>query len=144
MLAELGQGVLDHSVFFADTAARVKRWLPPIFHTVYGAAADHPATPVRDFHAGIKGQTPDGARYHAPDRDTSYWAHATFVEQALYFADTFVKRLSREEKEQIYQESKTWYRRYGVGDRSMPATYAGFQRCWDRMLDEIVIGPTQR
>ena len=25
MLAELGQGVLDHSVFFADTAARVKR-----------------------------------------------------------------------------------------------------------------------
>jgi ER-bound oxygenase mpaB/B'/Rubber oxygenase, catalytic domain len=34
MLAELGQGVLDHSVFFSDTAARVKRSLPPIFMTV--------------------------------------------------------------------------------------------------------------
>ena len=33
MLAELGQGVLDHSVFFSDTAARVKRSLPPIFNT---------------------------------------------------------------------------------------------------------------
>nr|MDT0525045.1 oxygenase MpaB family protein [Streptomyces sp. DSM 41633] len=36
MLAELGQGVLDHSVFFADTSARIKRSLPPIYRTVYG------------------------------------------------------------------------------------------------------------
>ena len=41
MLAELGQGVLDHSVFFSDTAARVKRSLPPIFRTVYGSDGDH-------------------------------------------------------------------------------------------------------
>ena len=34
MLAELGQGVLDHSVFFADTSARIKRSLPPIYRTV--------------------------------------------------------------------------------------------------------------
>jgi uncharacterized protein (DUF2236 family) len=33
------------------------------------------------------------------------------VEQVLYFADTFVKRLTQAEKEQIYLESKTWYRR---------------------------------
>ena len=41
MLAELGQGVLDHSVFFADTAARVKRSMPPIFNTVYGSDDDN-------------------------------------------------------------------------------------------------------
>src|SRR5215469_7272848 len=40
MLAELGQGVLDHSVFFADTSARIKRSLPPIFKTVYGSDGD--------------------------------------------------------------------------------------------------------
>ena len=34
MLAELGQGVLDHSVFFADTAARVKRSLPTKIESV--------------------------------------------------------------------------------------------------------------
>ncbi|KUI44202.1 hypothetical protein AU197_02890 [Mycobacterium sp. IS-1590] len=139
MLAELGQGVLDHSVFFDDTAARVKRSLPPIFNTVYGSEDDHPGTQVRDFHTDIKGNMPDGARYHALDPETYFWAHATFVEQVLYFADTFVKRLSREEKEQIYLESKTWYRRYGVSDRPMPATYDEFERYWDRMLDEIVV-----
>lgn len=145
MLAELGQGVLDHSVFFADTSARIKRSLPPIFNTVYGSDDDNAGTQVRDFHTTIKGEMPDGARYHALDPDTYFWAHATFVEQVLYFADTFVKRLSREEKEQIFLESKTWYRRYGVSDRPMPANYAEFERYWDRMMDEIVVAhPTAK
>ncbi len=149
MLAELGQGVLDHSVFFDDTAARVKRSLPPIYMTVYGSDEDNPGQQVRDFHREIKGTLPrqDGkeARYHALDPDTYFWAHATFVDQVLYFADTFVKRLSREEKEQIYLESKTWYRRYGVSERAMPADYAEFERYWDRMIEEIVVAhPTAR
>ena len=96
MLAELGQGVLDHSVFFDDTAARVKRSLPPIFMTVYGSDDDNPGQQVRDFHTEIKGTMPRRrARYHALDPETYFWAHATFVDQVLYFADTFVKRLSR-------------------------------------------------
>jgi uncharacterized protein (DUF2236 family) len=143
MLAELGQGVLDHSVFFDDTAARVKRSLPPIFNTVYGADGDHPGHQVRDFHHDIKGRMPGrtgkAARYHALDPDTYFWAHATFVDQVLYFADTFVNRLTQAEKEQIYLESKTWYRRYGVSERAMPADYDGFQRYWDKMLDEVVV-----
>lgn len=145
MLAELGQGVLDHSVFFADTSARVKRSLPPIFMTVYGSDDDNAGPRVRDFHHDIKGVMPDGARYHALDPETYFWAHATFVEQVLYFADTFVKRLTQAEKEQIYLESKTWYRRYGVSDRPMPATYTDFERYWQRMLDEIVVAhPTAK
>jgi uncharacterized protein (DUF2236 family) len=100
---------------------------------------------VRDFHRDIKGDMPDGHRYHALDPETYYWAHATFVEQVLYFADTFVKRLSEAEKQRIYLESRTWYRRYGVSERPMPADYAGFARYWDRMMDEIVVAhPTAR
>ncbi|HZA10825.1 oxygenase MpaB family protein [Mycobacterium sp.] len=149
MLAELGQGVLDHSVFFADTRERVRRSLPPIFNTVYGSDDDHPGERVRDFHHEIKGTMPGrsgkAGRYHALDPETYFWAHATFVDQVLYFADTFVKRLTRAEKEQIYLESKTWYRRYGVSERPMPADYAAFERYWDRMLDEIVVAhPTAR
>jgi uncharacterized protein (DUF2236 family) len=145
MLAELGQGVLDHSTFFSDTAERLKRTIPPIFNTVYGSDDDNAGLQVRDFHHEIKGTMPDGGRYHALDPDTYFWAHATFVEQVLYFADTFVKRLTRAEKEQIYSESKTWYRRYGVSDRPMPANYAEFERYWNRMLDEIVVAhPTAK
>ena len=145
MLAELGQGVLDHSVFFDDTAARVKRSLPPIFMTVYGSRRrqPRPAGPrLPQRHQGRRCPTASG--YHALDPETYFWAHATFVDQVLYFADTFVKRLSREEKEQIYLESKTWYRRYGVSDRPMPADYAEFERYWDRMIDEIVVAAPDR
>jgi uncharacterized protein (DUF2236 family) len=139
MLAQLGQGVLDHSVFFSDTSARVKRSLPPIFRTVYGSDDENAGLQVRDFHHSIKGDMPDGSRYHALEPETYFWAHATFVEQVLYFADTFVKRLTREEKERIYLESKTWYRRYGVSERPMPADYDGFERYWDHMMNEVVV-----
>lgn len=144
MLAELGQGVYDHSTFFADTAERLRRTIPPIFNTVYGSEEENAGLQVRDFHHHVKGDMPggngvDGARYHALNPDTYFWAHATFVEQNFYFADTFVKRLTRAEKEQLYRESKTWYRRYGVSEKPMPATYAEFEQYWDRMMNQVVI-----
>ncbi|BBY99405.1 oxygenase MpaB family protein [Mycolicibacterium fallax] len=139
MLAELGQGVLDHSVFFTDTAERLKRTVGPILGTVYGSPEDNPGIAVRDFHAEIKGDMPDGSRYHALNPETYFWAHATFVEAVLYFADTFVHRLSDAEREQIYAESTTWYRRYGVSDRILPADYAAFCRYWDTMMDSVVV-----
>lgn len=148
MLAALGQGVYDHSTFFADTAERLRRTIPPIFKTVYGSDDDPGGSAagmqVRDFHHHVKGELPGtdsaaGGRYHALDPDTYFWAHATFFEQNVYFADTFVTRLTDAEKEQIYRESKTWYRRYGVSDRPMPATYAEFERYWNRMMDEVVV-----
>ncbi len=139
MLAELGQGVLDHSVFFADTAARIKRSIPPIMRTVYGSQEANDGLQVRDFHVDIKGAMPNGSHYHALNPETYFWAHATFVEQVLYFADTFVKRLTDEEKEQIWREGKTWYRRYGVSDRIVPDTYADFVKYWDHMMDSVVI-----
>ena len=149
MLAELGQGVFDHSVWFADTAARIKRSLPPIYMTVYGSDDDNAGRRVRDFHVNIKGDMPgpsgETGRYHALDPETYYWAHATFFDQVLYFADTFVKRLTRAEKEQMYLESKTWYRRYGVSDRPMPADYAEFERYWAHMINDVLIAhPTAK
>ena len=144
MLAELGQGVYDHSTFFADTAERLKRTIPPIFNTVYGSDENNAGRQVRDFHTDIKGVLPgpdgeEAGRYHALDPETYFWAHATFVEQIYYFADTFVKRLTDAEREQIWLESKTWYRRYGVSDRVMPATYADFVSYWDHMMDEVLV-----
>ena len=81
----------------------------------------------------------NASRYHALDPETYFWAHATFVEQVLYFADTFVKRLTDAEKERIYAESKTWYRRYGVSDRVMPAGYADFVKYWDAHAGHVVV-----
>ena len=149
MLAELGQGVLDHSVFFADTAARLKRSLPPIFMTVYGSDDDNAGQQVRDFHRDIKGDMPSqngkvGALPRA--RPGHLLLGARDVRRAGALLRRHVRQAAdREEKEQIYLESKTWYRRYGVSDRPMPADYAEFEQYWDRMMDEIVVAhPTAK
>ena len=60
MLPALGQGVEDHSVWFAETLARLRRSIPPIFNTVYGADPETSGHEVRDFHRPIKGRLPDG------------------------------------------------------------------------------------
>jgi uncharacterized protein (DUF2236 family) len=67
-----------------------------------------------------------------------YWAHATFVDQVIYTTDTFIRRLSRAEKEQIFDEGKVWYSLYGVSDRGQPQTYDEFLTYWDEMLDRFV------
>ena len=143
MLPSLGQGVEDHSVWFAETIARLQRSIPPIFNTVYGADPGTTGHEVRDFHTHIKGKLPDGSPYSALNPDTYYWAHATFVEHMVTATDTFIRRLSEDEKDQIIAESLTWYDRYGVSSKGItggiPTTWAEFEHYWEHALDERLV-----
>lgn len=139
MLPSLGQGVEDHSVWFAETLARLQRSIPPIFNTVYGTDENNAGITVRDFHKDIKGTLPSGERYSALNPDTYYWAHATFIEHLITATDTFIKRLSDAEKEQLFAESITWFERYGVSATGTPTTYAEFQAYWDHALAERLV-----
>lgn len=146
MLPALGQGVLDHSVFFSETLARARRSAGPILDTVYGGATA-PATGrrVRDYHQEIKGTLPDGSRYHALDPETFYWAHATFLDNMLFGIENFIGPLPEADKPRIYEESKDWFAMYGVSDRVVPRDWDAFQAYWNRMLDgEIVAHKTAR
>ncbi len=139
MLPSLGQGVEDHSVWFAETLARLQRSIPPIFNTVYGADPEGSGHEVRDFHRPIKGRLPDGSPYSALNPETYYWAHACFVEHLITATDTFIRRLSREEKEQLFAESITWFERYGVSSRGTPQTYAEFEAYFEHALAERLV-----
>lgn len=137
-IEQLGQGVADHSVIFDDFLGRARRTGPPIMRTVYAADAQHWGATVRDLHRDIKGTISDGSRYHALNPELFYWAHATFVDQVLYVTDTFIRRLSYEEKCRIFDESKTWYALYGISARDQPQTYDEFCAYWDRMCERFV------
>ncbi|WP_139026110.1 oxygenase MpaB family protein [Gordonia neofelifaecis] len=137
-IEQLAQGVEDHSVIFSDFLGRARRSGPPIMRTVYSDRPHEWGRRVRDFHRDIKGSISDGSRYHALNPELYYWAHATFVDQVLYITDTFIRRLSYEEKVQIFEESKTWYQLYGVSARSQPQTYDEFVAYWESMCDKFV------
>lgn len=139
MLPALGQGVEDHSVWFAETLARLQRSIPPIFNTVYGADPVASGHEVRDFHRSIKGKLPDGRPYSALNPETYYWAHATFVEHLVVATDTFIRRLSVAEKDRIIAESLTWFERYGVSARDLPRDWSTFETYFESMLDERLV-----
>lgn len=143
MLPALGQGVEDHSVWFAETMARLQRSVPPIFRTVYARNAEEQGRQVRDFHTQIKGKMPDGSPYSALNPDTYYWAHATFVEHMITAADTFIRPLSIAEKDQLIAESVTWYERYGVSSKGItggiPTTWAEFEAYWNDALNHRLV-----
>lgn len=139
MLPALGQGVEDHSVWFAETLARLQRSIPPIYGTVYGVDPESTGRQVRDFHRPIKGRLPDGSPYSALNPETYYWAHACFVEHLIAATDTFIRRLSRAEKEQIFAESLTWFDRYGVSSRGTPRTYDEFEDYFEQALGERLV-----
>ena len=137
MLPALGQGVEEHSVWFAETLARLQRSIPPIFNTVYGGDPTTAGHEVRDFHKHIKGKLPDqlgGKHYSALNPDTYYWAHSTFVEHLVTAADTFIRPLTIAERDQLIGESVTWFARYGVSARSVPRTWAEFDAYWEDAL----------
>ncbi|GAA4659810.1 oxygenase MpaB family protein [Gordonia humi] len=136
-IEQLAQGVEDHSVIFSDFLGRARRSGPPIMRTVYSDSPHTWGHRVRDFHRDIKGTISDGSRYHALNPELFYWAHATFVDQVLFITDTFIRRLSYEEKVQIFEESKIWYQLYGVSARSQPQTYEEFREYWDSMLERF-------
>lgn len=137
-IEQLAQGVEDHSIIFSDFLGRARRTGPPVMRTVYSDDPRAWGHRVRDFHRDIKGTVSDGSRYHALNPELFYWAHATFVDQVLYITDTFIRRLSRAEKEQIFEESKIWYQLYGVSARSQPQTYDEFRRYWQEMCGRFV------
>ncbi|GAC56496.1 hypothetical protein GOHSU_08_00240 [Gordonia hirsuta DSM 44140 = NBRC 16056] len=137
-IEQLAKGVEDHSVIFSDFIGRARRTAPPVMRTIYSDDPYRWGHMVRDYHRNIKGTISDGSRYHALNPELFYWAHATFVDQVLYITDTFIRPLSRAEKEQIFEESKIWYQLYGVSPRSQPQTYDEFLRYWQSMTEKFV------
>jgi uncharacterized protein (DUF2236 family) len=136
----VGAGVMEHSDFFNDPYDRVERSLPAILGAVYdGRDAVETGRWVRDQHKTITGTDAAGRRYHALDPETYWWAHATFQFMAEQVVDRYDdRRLTTEEREQLYREGITWYRHYGVSERPVPPTRAAWQEKWDHICAEVL------
>lgn len=134
----IAAGLRDHSDVFRNPLARLLRSAGPILGVVYDENPTATGAWVRDQHQGIRGHDREGRAYHALHPETYYWAHATFFEAQIAAQELFGTPLSRVEKERLYAESVTWYRRYGLTMRPVPADYAAFERYWDRMFAEVL------
>ncbi|MGB3055410.1 MAG: oxygenase MpaB family protein [Acidimicrobiales bacterium] len=137
MLPSLGAAVTDHSDFFSDPYDRIFRSIPYIWGSIFApddVEGDRRGREIRDFHPDIKGVDAEGRRYHALDPDTYWWAHATFTWEFFRARELYFPwPLNRAQRNQMYAESVTWYRRYGVSERPVPATYDAFLARFDEI-----------
>lgn len=140
MYPDLGRGVEQHSAFYDEPLERLFRSVPQIQGTIFdGGRAHQTAARVRDFHRDIKGDMPDGRRYHALDPDTYWWAHATFIDTAFRATDLFFARpLTPTQKQAVYAEGVDWWKMYGLSMRPVPPTYQDFQDYWQHMLTDVL------
>ena len=135
----IGAGVAQHSNFFDDPWDRIIRSIPQILGVVYDPDPETLGHRVRDFHRPIRGVDEKGRRYSALSPATFWWAHATFQYAVEQVVDRFDRRrLTEEERGQLYLDGVEWYRRYGVSMRPVPADRAAFRLEWRRICDDVL------
>jgi uncharacterized protein (DUF2236 family) len=135
----IGAGVEQHSAFFDDPFDRIYRSIPQIWATIFAPDGEERGRRLRDVHRAIKGSDASGRRYHALDPDTFWWAHATFTWDIFRSVELFhLRPLRPAEAEQLYAETVSWYRRYGVSCRPVPPDYAAFVERFGHMCAHVL------
>jgi uncharacterized protein (DUF2236 family) len=100
-------GVWDHSSFRGDMHGRLRRTARFIAFTTYGSRpeADAAITRVRDIHANVAGELPDGTPYRADDPALLAWVHVTevtsFLAAWIRYADPL---MSRAQQDRYFEE----------------------------------------
>jgi uncharacterized protein (DUF2236 family) len=140
----ISAALLQHSDFYENPWNRLLRSAPPILGVVYDGPerAARTGAWVRDEHKRIKGVDRNGRSYHALSPDAFYWAHATFFESIIAVQAQLGNRLSRADRERLYEESIAWYALYGLSMRPVPDTYKHFEEYWAHMLADV-LEPTE-
>ena len=137
---DISRSLVQQSNVFDNEVARLVRSAFPIIRTVY--EGPEVGAMIRDFHKNVKGTHPDGSRYHSLNPEVYYWAHATFTVMPLLLEGKLSPAMTAKEKEQYFQESRTWYTFYGVAEpEGAPTTYNEYVEYMDRMYDTL--GPSE-
>ncbi|OLP03792.1 hypothetical protein BVU76_03925 [Mycolicibacterium porcinum] len=139
----ISAALVEHSDFLDNPMNRLARSAIPITRAVYEGSVT--GRSIRDEHVNIRGRytangdaSADGIRYHALNPEPFFWAHATFFMMQIAPAGVFTAPLTAEEKEQLYQESRTWYAQYGMSLRGTPETFEDFMRYWDNTIETVL------
>ncbi|MBW0271573.1 hypothetical protein ATM97_12495 [Nocardia sp. MH4] len=107
-----------------------------------GRAAD---SVIRFAHEHVKGLDDRGQRYHALHPEVFLFQHATYVETLMTAADLFGPALGAADRDQLYRETRAWYRTYGVSDRLLPRTRPEFAEYFaDACATQLRVGPAAR
>lgn len=134
----VGAGVAEHSNYAEDPWGRLLRTLDYSYVMVYGGPrlAAETGRRVRDLHKRIRGERPDGTRYHALEPEAYAWVQATLAAAIVNGHAAFGRPMARDTVERFYADWRRVSRLVGVRERDLPETWDGFLEYFDRMVAE--------
>ncbi|MDX6650666.1 MAG: hypothetical protein QOJ97_2617 [Solirubrobacteraceae bacterium] len=134
----VGAGVGEHSNYAEDPWGRLLRTLDYSYVMVYGGPELAAATGrrVRDLHKRIRGERPDGTRYHALEPEAYAWVHATLAQAIVAGHAAFGRPMRPGTARDFYAQWRDLGRLVGVRERDLPDTWDGFRRYVDEMMHE--------
>jgi uncharacterized protein (DUF2236 family) len=136
----VGAGVAEHSNFRADPWSRLLRTLDFLTCMTYGGPrlAHETGRRVRDMHKLIKGELPNGERYHALEPEAYAWVHATLADSIVRGNELFVKPIPDRDLDPFWQEWRRMGRMLGVRERDLPERWSEFADYFDAMVAETL------
>ncbi len=91
---------------------------------------------LRELHREIKGVDKDGNKYHALDPEAYSWVHITGFDATLRMYEYFGRPVSREEREQMFNEWKRMGALLGIPDKYIPQTQDEYWKHFDYIIEE--------
>lgn len=143
----MSTGALD------DPYARLRRTAIVIDEIVWGSRekADGYCAMVRKAHATVKGTIPEaagrfpaGTPYGADDPELLLWILACLVDAADLGYRRYVGSLTRDERDELWQDYKVVGRLFGIPDAAMPADIEGFDAYMHGVLNDGTLWVTER
>jgi uncharacterized protein (DUF2236 family) len=126
------------------------------FETVFfgsRAKADKVLARVQRLHEHVNGGLPEdagphpaGTPYSALDPELMLWTVAVMMDSAQCFYELFVRRLSGDEREGLWQDYVRFAELFGMPREAAPGSYPAFRDYWRRKLasDEMFLTPEAR
>jgi len=131
-------GAHHHSKVKADPTGRWKRTFQAVNTLIFGdlQQAFKMSRMVYNIHSKVHGKLDEhgGGQYHANNEDALMWVAATLCYTSIWMYEIGVGALSREEKEQYYQEYKRFCYMFGISDETIPKDWDGFIRYYNNII----------
>jgi len=142
-----------HSTLLAKPIARFHNTFRVVFTMIFGTAeqAFAAARSLYSLHTRITGEVPEqvagyakGSRYEALQVPALTWVYATLIQSAVIAYESVLPRLSDEERERYYAESKVLAGLFGLPARELPQNWDGFEAYVTEMFESEALGVSDR
>ncbi len=130
-------GFFAHTGALDDPYARLQRTGVVMNAVAFGprAEADRLTRRVRSMHSKVRGELPAaagrfpaGTPYRGDDPELLLWILAALAESAMLVYRKYVRSLTRDEQERLWQDYRVVGRLFGLGRDEMPADIDAFER----------------